>query len=267
MSDTTTSTVPAATTHKPGSPCWIDAATPDMDESIRFYTGLFGWSNTPPDPEAGGYSLLRLGEANVAGLGPLQEGQVAAWSLYFATPDAEATAARVQEAGGKVIAPPFDVLKSGRMAVFQDPTGAFCAVWQADEMPGFDRAYEPNTFGWAELNTRGVEQATDFYTRVFGWGVKKSAGSDEVPYIEWQLDGQSVGGAIDLGDIPDMSGEVAPYWLVYFEVEDIDAKVARVQELGGSVFRGPMDYPGGRLAIAADPLGPVFGLMQSDDEA
>jgi predicted enzyme related to lactoylglutathione lyase len=263
LSETSSSTAPASITRKPGSPIWIDAASPDVDASIRFYTGLFGWgANTDLGPDSGGYALLTLDGATVAGFGPLQEGQFPAWTVYFATPDADATAAKVEAAGGKVIAPAFDVLDSGRMAVFQDPSGAFFSVWQPNTMPGFDKAYEPNTFGWAELNTRGVDQLTEFYTKVLGWGVKKSEGGNgSPPYVEWQLDGKSIGGAIDLANIPGM-GEVPPFWLVYFMVSDIDATAKKVGELGGVVQKGPEPYPGGRFAIVAEPSGAVFGLME-----
>jgi uncharacterized protein len=268
MPDTTSSAAPATISHKPGSPSWVDTASPDVDASVRFYTGLFGWeANAIPDPEAGGYVILTLDGASVAALGPLQEGQFPAWSLYFATSDADATAAKVVEAGGKVVAPPFDVLKSGRMAVFQDPIGTFFSVWQANEMPGFGKAHEPNTFGWGELNARGVDQVTEFYPKVFGWGVKKSEGADDSPpYIEWQLDGQSIGGAIDLAMIAAMPPEVPNHWLVYFDSSDIDATANRVVQLGGELRKGPEAYPGGRFAIVADPLGTVFGLMESSGE-
>jgi len=264
MSDATSSTAPAGITHKPGSPSWVDAVSPDVDASVRFYTSLFGWEPDIPAPEAGGYRILSRDGAPVAAVGRMEEGQFPAWSVYFATPDADATRAKVEEVGGRVIAPPFDVLKSGRMAVFQDPSGAFFSVWQAKEFPGFGTAYEPNTFSWAELNTRGVDQVTGFYTRVFGWGVKKSEGGQGgPPYTEWQLDGQSLGGAIDLADIPDIPAEVPPHWLVYFATNDIDNLANRVVELGGVVQKAPEAYPGGRFAIATEPSGAVFGLMQA----
>ena len=43
----------------------------------------------------------------------------------------------------------------GRMAVYQDPAGAFISAWQGTRMGGF-QTNAPNSFGWAELNARGV---------------------------------------------------------------------------------------------------------------
>jgi uncharacterized protein len=154
------------------------------------------------------------------------------------------------------------------MAVFQDPVGAVLAGWQSNEMPGFSKSHEPNTFGWAELNERGVSQVVNFYTNVFGWEVKLTEGGDgSPPYVEWQIDGESIGGAIDLTDIPDMPADMPPFWLVYFLVSDIDASTSKVNELGGAVRKAPETYPGGRFSIVSEPSGAVFALMQSDPVA
>src|ERR1700716_1475786 len=126
MADTSTSHAPAGIMHKTRSPCWVDAASSDVDASVRFYGGLFGWVAEPVlDPEAGGYTFLNLDGATVAPLGPLQEGKVPAWSVYVKTSDPEGTSALVEEFGGKVVVPSFDVMKAGRMAVLQAPAGAF----------------------------------------------------------------------------------------------------------------------------------------------
>ena len=269
MADTSTSHAPAGIMHKPGSPCWVDAASSDVDASVRFYGGLFGWVAEPVlDPEAGGYTFLNLDGATVAALGPLQEGQVPAWSVYFKTSDAEATSAVVEEFAGKVVVPAFDVMKAGRMAVLQDPAGAFFCLWQPREMPGFARWHEPNTFGWAELNERGVDKVVNFYTNVFGWDVKLTEGGDgSPPYIEWQIDDESIGGAIDLANIPDMPSDMPPFWLVYFLVSDVEASTDKVTELGGVVQKAPQSYPGGRFSIVSEPSGAVFALMQTEAPA
>jgi predicted enzyme related to lactoylglutathione lyase len=59
-------------------------------------------------------------------------------------------------------------------------------------------------------------------------------------------------------------GEMPPNWSVYLTVADIDASVAEVGRLGGRVEGGIMDVPGvGRTAVAADPTGAYFMLMES----
>lgn len=121
-----------------------------------------------------------------------------AWSVYIGTDDIEALAQRVQAAGGTVIAPPFDVGDQGTMAVLQDPSGAFISAWQGSRMGGF-QTDAPNSFGWSELNARGIEQAIPFYPSLFGWTTRTSEmGEGQPPYTEFLLDGESVAGAWEM---------------------------------------------------------------------
>ncbi len=73
----------------------------------------------------------------------MQEGQPPVWSSYVTVDDADATAAKVREAGGTVIAEPMDVMDLGRMAIFMDPTGAAFGIWQPATMKGAELVNEP----------------------------------------------------------------------------------------------------------------------------
>ncbi len=125
------------TRYTPGTPCWADLGSPDIEESKRFYGGVFGWTaETATEPEAMGYTTFRAGDKAVCAVGPLMgEGQPAAWTTYLATDDADAFTQRVDESGGKVIMAPMDIMGYGRMAVYLDPAGATFACWQAGTMP------------------------------------------------------------------------------------------------------------------------------------
>ena len=46
------------------------------------------------------------------------------WMLYIQVDSADDAAAKAEKLGAKVLAPAFDVMDVGRMAVLQDPTGA-----------------------------------------------------------------------------------------------------------------------------------------------
>jgi uncharacterized protein len=178
--------------------------------------------------------------------------------IYIGTSDAERLAKSVQEAGGSVIAPPFDVGDQGRMAVFQDPSGAFISGWQATRMRGF-QSEGANAFGWAEVSARGVDKVLPFYQRIFGWAAK-ATGSAEQAYTEFQVDGDSIVGAVEMN--PMVPAEVPSYWLVYFTVDDVDASYRTAIDAGAREMLPPMDFPGGRLAIVGDPQGAAFGLMR-----
>jgi hypothetical protein len=66
----------------------------------------------------------------------------------------------------------------------------------------------------------------------------------------------SNGGLTDM-----MPPDAPPHWLVYFGTDDIDATVAKIGELGGTVVQPPFEIgDGNRVAVAQDPQGGYFAL-------
>lgn len=245
-----------------GRPIWVDLGSADPAGSRAFYSGLLGWRAEPsPDPTYGDYAVATLDGKDVAGIGPKMAPQApTAWSLYVGTDDVDALTGRVTAAGGTVIAPAMDVGNQGRMAVFQDPSGAFIAAWQPGVMTGF-AAQGPGSFGWPELSARGIEKAIPFYTSVFGWTTRTSPmGEGQPPYTELLLEGESVAGGTEMN--PMVPPEVPSYWLVYFAVDDVDAAFRSAIDRGAHEMLSPMDFPGGRFAILSDPQGAAFGLLK-----
>jgi uncharacterized protein len=244
-------------------PAWVDLATSDAPAAREFYSKVFGWKiDVNPDPQYGGYGMANVGDKRVAGIAPkMSPDAPTAWSIYIGTDDADDLAKKVQAAGGKVIAPPFDVGDQGRMAVFQDPTGAIISAWQPRAMNASLPTGEANTFGWAELSSRGVDKAIPFYQKVFGWTPKANdMGPDSPPYTEFQLGGESIAGGQEM---PAMVPAGTPsYWLVYFAVGDVDKSFKTATQAGAKELVAPMDFPGGRFAIVSDPQGAAFGLLK-----
>ena len=242
-------------------PVWVDLSTDNPDKAREFYGKLFGWKlEVNPDPQYGGYAMANIGDKSVAGIGPKMDPKApTAWSVYFGSSNSEETAKKIEQAGGKVIAAPFAVGDMGKMAVFQDPSGAFFSTWQQSQ-PGPFPAGEPNTFGWAELSARGFAKAKPFYTKVFGWTTKDSPVGEGQTYTEFQLDGQSIAGGQEMQ--PMVPKEVPSYWLVYFAVDDVDKVFKKATGAGARELVSPMDFPGGRFAIVADPQGASFGILK-----
>jgi predicted enzyme related to lactoylglutathione lyase len=244
-------------------PRWVDLATSDQKSAQEFYSALFGWRmDVSDDPQYGGYAMGMLGDRSTAGIGGTQdEAQPNAWSLYIGTDDIDALSAKIAEEGGTVVAPPFEVGDQGRMAVFQDPSGAFISAWQGVGAADFI-ANVPNAFGWAELWARGVDGAIPFYEKVFGWTTRTSdMAPGQPPYNEFQLDGESVLGALEMD--PMVPEQVPSYWQVYFAVEDVDASFGKATELGAKTMVPPQDFPGGRFAILSDPQGAAFAILKT----
>jgi uncharacterized protein len=259
--------MPEMTTYKPGTPCWVDLGSPDLDASIEFYGGLFGWDVPEAEnaEQTGGYRRATKGGADVAGMMPLmQEGQPPAWSTYVSVEDADAVAKAVGDIGGAVLAEPMDVLGLGRMAVFADFEGAVFGVWEPGTFAGAGLVKETDTVVWNELNTRDPAGAREFYGAVLGWGFEDrqfEAGT----YTSIKVGDDTVGGMIDItGRAPD---EVPAHWLVYFAVADVDATVAKATDGGGAVALEPFDIAEvGRIAIVKDQAGAVFAVMSPDPD-
>jgi predicted enzyme related to lactoylglutathione lyase len=257
MTEQTTMTE-QSTTYPPGTPIWVDLSTSDQDAGRRFYQELFGWtSDEPAGPEFGGYAMFRSGGKVVAGSGPVMEGGHPAWNTYLRSTDAAATAQKVRDAGGEVVVEPMAIPEAGTMAVFKDPTGAYISIWQDGQHTGAELFNEPVALTWNELHTRDVEAAKRFYNAVFGWTAKGDN------YVEWQLDGKTIGGCNDMNAMG-MPKQVPAHWLVYFAVKSVDETADRAKELGGTVSVPPMDIPDmGRFSVLSDPQGAAFAVFAS----
>ncbi|SDJ93184.1 VOC family protein [Streptomyces indicus] len=244
-----------------GAPCWVDAMFPDLDAAKSFYGELFGWTYAEGSAEFGGYTQALSDGKAVAAVVPQMPGmedQPAAWSLYLATPDLEATAEKIKANGGTVVMDPMQVGEFGSMLVAQDPGGVFFSVWQAGAHEGFEKVNAPGAFCWAEVTTRDPAAADAFFPAVFGYNAQKMP-DDAIDFMVWDLGADPVLGRFKMGD--DFPPEVPSYVNVYFVVEDCDAAVDTVKRLGGQVHFGPTDSPFGRFAIVMDPQGAAFSVI------
>jgi predicted enzyme related to lactoylglutathione lyase len=247
-----------------GTPSWVELSTPDQQAAQDFYGALFGWSFQDNDMgEMGHYYISQVAGDDVAGLGglpPGMEDHPAYWGVYLAVDDVDAATAKVEAAGGTVEAGPFDVMSAGRMSAIQDPTGARVGLWQAGETVGTQRANEHGTPIWNEVMTPDIPRAAQFYADVLGMGSHTSPMGDQTYTTLTNVKERMIGGAMN----PPME-EVPPHWNVYFNVDDVDATVAKAQELGGQVVAPAFDVPDvGRMAVLADPQGAMFNLMAGD---
>ncbi|HCA86633.1 MAG TPA: hydroxylase [Streptomyces sp.] len=254
------------TDYVPGSPIWIDLEARDIDAAARFYGAVFGWEFESAGPDAGGYGFLKLGERTVAAIGPLtEEGANPSWTVYFHSPDADATARAVEQAGGKVLFAPMDVFNLGRMAQFADPTGAQFAIWQPGENKGLDVVSDSNALCWTELYTTDAASAKTFYRTVFDWGLEDAP----MPGVTYTI-ASPAGGGPDAGhggimelQPQNLEAGTISNWHPHFATEDCDATVAAAAEHGATVIMPPEDAPGvGRLAMLVDPFGALFALLK-----
>jgi predicted enzyme related to lactoylglutathione lyase len=111
-----------------------------------------------------------------------------------------------------------------------------------------------------------MAKATAFYQELFGWDIQ-AGGPDAGGYALAHRNGRLVAGlGPKMGDpLPDDGGDPSQpsAWMTYLATEDADATAAAIRQAGGQLLQEPMDVlEQGRMAIAMDPAGAVFGLWQ-----
>jgi uncharacterized protein len=265
----------------PGVPCWIDTSQPDPDAAVDFYRGLFGWEfeDVMPPGAPGKYFMARIRGGDVAAVGSIPEAlpQVATWNTYVWVDSADETASKVVGGGGSVAMEPFDIMDSGRMAVFMDPEGAVICAWQAKEHKGARIVNEHGSLNFNDLHTRDVEGAKAFYGSVFGWQTLALEGGFEMWTLQgygdllerdnpgWRKGLAELGAPEGFADavaslqpIGDDQPDTPAHWGVTFAVDDADVIAERATELGGKVLAPPLDAPWVRLTVLADPQGATF---------
>jgi uncharacterized protein len=251
------------TSHAPGTFCWVELCSTDLEAAKRFYSALFGWTTRDTPIPGGVYVMCQLDGHEVAAMYRMSDedrarGIPSHWFPYIAVANADETASHVAGLGGTLHAGPFDVAEHGRMAVAQDPTGGHVGVWQAMKMPGVGVRDEPNALCWNELMSPDRERAAAFYHRLIGWELS-SMQIPEGEYTVFMAEGTPRGGCMQI--TPEM-GPLPAGWLTYFAVADCDATVGRVRESGGELVAGPDNVPGvGRWAMLRDPQGAVFAVI------
>ena len=244
---------------------WYELMTADVPAAVAFYEKVVGWSAKDSGMPGMAYTLMMVGDAQVAGVmeTPAESkaiGAPSAWSGYLAVDDVDAKAAHVLEARGKVLRPAADIPGVGRFAVVADPQGAAFMLFKPlrDDPPPMPPAGAPGTTGWHELRATDGPAVFDFYASLFGWTKGEALPMGPLgTYQLFEIDGVPSGAVMTRE--PDSS---TPGWRYYFQVAATEAAARRVVQLGGKVTMGPHQVPGGNWVLhGLDPQGAVFALM------
>jgi predicted enzyme related to lactoylglutathione lyase len=111
---------------------------------------------------------------------------------------------------------------------------------------------------WVSLMTTDLDAAQDFYARLFSWDY--TPGPLRLgPYARATVDGRPVAG---IGVVDARLGFPVD-WVTYFAADSADEVAGRIRDCGGTVALGPLDSDAaGRLVVASDPDGAVFGVWE-----
>ncbi len=241
-----------------GTFCWYELRTTDTNAARAFYAEVAGWQIQT----SGEASFFYVGASRVGRLVELPErarvsGAPAHWLGHIGVQDVDASAQRLVASGGQALGPVQQAADGSRVAIVRDPQGAVLALSSCGE------PVHRVAIAWHELHTTDHERAWVIYSELFGWRATETVhpGPDVGPYqmFSWAGGERSVGGMASTARAP----SIHTHWLFYLAVADLDASLASVRSLGGTVASGPMHVRGGdRIAYCEDAQGAAFGLHQ-----
>jgi predicted enzyme related to lactoylglutathione lyase len=201
----------------------------------------------------------------------------ARWNTYVAVDDADAAAARLEQAGATVVQPPAAAGEGGRSVVVIDPQGQELRLWEARRRLGSQVTNVPGAWNFSDLHTDDPAAAERFYRGAFGWafshlgfatmimvpGYGDHLASTVDPGIHERQAGAGVppGFADAIGWVVPVAPGDRPGWHVTFTVADRDDSAARAEQLGATVVRTG-DSGWTRTAVVRDPQGAAFAVSQ-----
>jgi predicted enzyme related to lactoylglutathione lyase len=120
-------------------------------------------------------------------------------------------------------------------------------------------SYATGQPSWADVTSPDVDAAASFYSELFGWDADKAPQPEAGGYTMFSREGKHVAAASP----PPQEG-IPPHWTVYLAADDVDGIAGRIREAGGNVMMEPFDvFDSGRMTLAADPTGAMFGVWQA----
>lgn len=260
-----------------GAFIWYELMTTDPEGAAAFYGPVVGWKiigHSDPQSAADGmdYRMIERSDGgNAGGVLKLTQqmcdgGARPCWIGYHHVTDVDAAVRAIEADGGKALMPALDI-EVGRIALVTDPQGVPHYVMTPRPPAGapadarsdvYDRHAEQRV-GWNELMSPDLEGAKAFYAKHYHFEF-----NDIMPmgpmgdYCFIDHGGQQIGAMMQKSaDMP------VGMWNFYIRVPgSIDTATAKVKELGGQVFNGPMEVPGGEWIInGMDPQGAPFSLV------
>jgi hypothetical protein len=243
---------------------WHELTTTDMKSAKAFYASVVGWGARGASMPGSAYSLFTIGDSPVTGLMNMPEearrtGVTPRWTGYVGVDDVDAAVERIKQLGGAVYVPPMDVPNISRFSVVADPQMATLALVKGAKTSQAQSVAsgKPGHVGWHELLAADWETAFAFYGELFGWQKADSHVGVMGAYQEFSAGGETIGGMFTKpATLP------VPFWLYYFNIDDIQAAAKRVEAGGGQIVYGPTEVPGGAWIVhCTDPEGAIFALL------
>jgi predicted enzyme related to lactoylglutathione lyase len=252
------------TTIPTGRFVWFEYYSTEQSKAQAFFGEIFNWKTQDmpaPTMPGGKYAMIAVDNVTIGGYVPTPEGapKNAHWIAHLQVADANAIAAKVKSAGGKVRKGPEKMGDFGTWAIVADPFDGTFALWQPGKAEGTgDYAGKVGTFCWNELSTEQPDKSVAFYRQIAGFEEERQDMGAMGTYHVLKSDGKPRAGVMKTPKpgVPQM-------WLPYVQVASADQTADKAKRLGAQIVAPPNDIPNvGRFAIFLDPLGAALGILQ-----
>jgi uncharacterized protein len=255
---------PPTQQHLVGKVIFQELVTPDLARAKQFYGSLLGWTFRDFTADERAYTEVLLDDRAIGGLFQRSvaagEHRQPAWLTYFAVLDTDAAVQAALQHGAKLLFGPRSFPDRGREAVLADPQGAVFAVLASSSGDPPDLLAEPDEWIWSSLITSDPDAAAGFYQTLFDYEVFPAPVATGPEHLILASQGYA---RASVNPLPTARPDLPPHWLNYVRVDDAAAMAARAATLGGRILVAPRQSPrGDTIALAADPLGAPFGLLQ-----
>ena len=254
--------VPATDTHNPGQVVWHDLATADLEQSKRFYGGLFGWTFEKLREEGRQYTAVYNGETLIAGMFQFtskdREDPTGEWLVNISSSDVAGDSAKIVAAGGEILEPVRDVPNRGTVAFVRDPQQAIFLLANSSSGDPKDDFVPVGGWLWNELWTHDGQAALATYQNLFGYAGEPVDAADGRNYFLLSKNEAAVGGILEM-----RNKDIRPHWVPFLRVDDLQVSLVLAMELGATVLLEPdANIRDGKVALIQGPTGEPIVLQE-----
>jgi len=250
----------------PGKIIWADIFTENVEQTISFYTEVFGWTVKEFESEGNIYHFFINNGKPVAGIVPQlsvsNKSNDAVWINHISTADINEAVKKASSKGAKTLFPPKPFGTRGIDAIISDPQGALIGLLESNSGDPIDTQAVVGGWVWAQLFSSDLEKTAEFYASVFGYKLEQASHVNNKDTYMLVSNNKARAGLAPLPtDVTQRSR-----WVGFVSVDTINTVLVKAKEMGAKIIFSPnKNVFNARIAIIADTNGALIGLLSKTD--
>jgi len=249
-----------------GKIIWADIFTENVEQTISFYTEVFGWTVKEFESEGNIYHFFINNGKPVAGIVPQlsvsNKSNDAVWINHISTADINEAVKKASSKGAKTLFPPKPFGTRGIDAIISDPQGALIGLLESNSGDPIDTQAVVGGWVWAQLFSSDLEKTAEFYASVFGYKLEQASHVNNKDTYMLVSNNKARAGLAPLPtDVTQRSR-----WVGFVSVDTINTVLVKAKEMGAKIIFSPnKNVFNARIAIIADTNGALIGLLSKTD--